>query len=305
MMSRSRAADDAPLAVGGVPITHPSKTLWPADGITKLDLVRYYERIGPMMLPYIADRPLTLRPFPGGIEKSSYYMKDAPPRRPSWVPTWADVAKSTGKPVHFVLGGDLRTLIWCAQYNAIEVHPWLSRIDEPDLPDWAVVDLDPSDQTPFAMVVRAAKAFQRELTERALVGFPKLSGSTGIHIYVPLERVHAFDAVRAYFHEIAESIARAEPDVVTLDYEIAGRHNLVLIDYAQNARGKSTVAPYSVRPRPGAPVSAPIRWEELDNPELKSDRWTLRTLPERLEREGDLFSPALSLRQRLPGLAVR
>ena len=157
-MPRSRDPGDSALSVAGVPITHPSKVLWPEAGITKLDLVRYYERIGPLMLPYVANRPLTLRPFPNGIDQPSYYMKDAPRRRPAWLPTWTDVAKSTGKPVHFVLGGELRTLIWCAQYNAVEVHPWLSRVDEPDLPDWAVVDLDPSESTPFSLVVRAAKA---------------------------------------------------------------------------------------------------------------------------------------------------
>src|SRR5207247_10017801 len=127
--------------VDGVRVTHPDKLLWPADGITKLDLVRYYARVGPTMLPYLRDRPLTLRPFPDGIDAPSYYLKNAPRALPAWVPTWSDVAESTGKPVRFVLGGDLPTLLWCAQYNAIEVHPWLARVDRSDFPARAVVDL--------------------------------------------------------------------------------------------------------------------------------------------------------------------
>jgi bifunctional non-homologous end joining protein LigD len=304
LMPRRAAQRAAEVAIAGVRITHPDKLLWPADGITKLDLARYYERVGPTMLPYLRDRPLTLRPFPGGIESSSYYLKNAPSTLPDWVPTWTDVAESTGKPVRFVLGGDLPTLIWCAQYNAIEVHPWLSRVDRPDFPDWAVIDLDPGERTPFELVVRAARAFRQELERRGLRAYPKLSGSSGLHLYLPLERVHRFDAVREYVHALAQSVARSEPETLTLDYVTADRHDLVLADYAQNARGKSTVAPYSARPKPGAPVSAPIRWEELEDPTLRPNRWTLRSLPERIERVGDLFADALAHPQRLPGLAV-
>jgi bifunctional non-homologous end joining protein LigD len=303
MPRRVRASQPA-VEVAGVPVTHPDKLLWPDEGITKLELVRYYERLGPTILRYVADRPLTLRPFPRGIGGPSYYMKNAPEQRPDWVVTWEDTAESTGRPVHFVVAPDVRTLVWCAQYNAVEVHPWLSRVDRPDVPDWAVVDLDPGERTPFALVVRAARAFKRALDRHGLRGYPKLSGSSGMHVYLPLERVHPFDAVRDFMHRLAEQACASEPDTMTLDYAVADRHDLVLVDYAQNARGKSTVAPYSVRPKPGAPVSAPIRWEELDDPDLRPDRWTRRTLPKRLERVGDLYASALEHPQRLPGVAV-
>ncbi len=303
-MPRAARQATAAVEIAGVAITHPDKVLWPDAGVTKLELARYYERLWPVLQRYVAARPLTLRPFPRGITGGSYYLKNAPAQAPAWLPTWTDVPASTGRPVRFVVGGELRTQIWCVQYNAIEVHPWLSRIDAPDLPDWAVVDLDPGERTPFALVVRAAKAVGRELARQGLAGYPKLSGSSGIHVYLPLERVHSFEAVRAWMHALAERLCAAAPETLTLDYDVADRHDLVLIDYAQNARGKNTVAPYSVRPKPGAPVSAPIRWEELDDPDLRPGRWTLRTLPARLEQIGDLFAPALERPQRLPGAAT-
>ncbi|MGH2371451.1 MAG: non-homologous end-joining DNA ligase, partial [Chloroflexota bacterium] len=283
--------------------------LWPEDGITKLDLVRYYERIAPIILRYVARRPLTLRPFPRGIDQPSYYLKNAPKGTPHWIETFRDVAESTGEPVAFVVArdkADARTLVWTAQYNAIEVHPWLSRIDQPDEPDWAVLDLDLHGTTDRAAaddwlrLVRGATLLRQRLDELGLRAFPKLSGQSGLHVLVPLERVHGFDAVRHFFEVVAGEVCAAHPDLLTVDYVKADREGRVLIDYAQNARGKSTVAPYSVRPKRGAPVSAPVTWDELDDAGLRPDRWTLRTIFDRLDDVGDVLEPALTLRQQLP-----
>jgi len=284
-------------------VTHPHKLLWRADGITKLGLAQYYARVAPVLLRYVQDRPITLRPFPRGVEQPGFYLKNAPKGAPPWVETFADVAESTGEEVRFVVARDARTLVWVAQFNGVEIHPWLSRVDLPDSPDWAVVDLDPAgepDAAGWRQLVAAAQVVRRELDRAGLRAFPKLSGQTGIHVMVPLARVHTFDEVRTFFAQVAAAACRALPDVVTMAYGTEARRGRILIDYAQNARGKTTVAPYSVRPRPHAPVAAPVTWEEVDDPDLRPNSWTLRTLPARLERIGDLLAPALGLHQRLP-----
>ncbi len=274
--------------------------LWPEAGLTKRDLAEYYLSVAPYLLPFMQDRALTLRPFPRGVGAPGFYLQDAPKGAPAWLPTWRDVAPSTGRPVAHVVGGDPRTLIWLAQYNAIEVHAWLSRIDRPDEPDFAVVDLDPGERTPFGQVVEAARRFKAELDAAELAGFPKVTGSSGIHIFVPIERGPSFDAVREWMHRLALRVERAAPDLVTTDPRIAGRGDRVFLDYAQNSRGRTTVAPYSVRPRPGAPVAAPLRWEDLGDPELRADRWTIRTMARRIREVGDLVAVMLRCRQKLP-----
>ena len=284
----------------GVRISHPDKLLWPRERISKLELAQYYAWIAPTMLRYVKDRPLTLRPFPRGVDKPGFYLKNAPKGAPSWLRTFTDVAESTGQPVDFVVARDARTLVWLAQYNAVEVHPWLSRIDEPDRPDWAVMDLDPSDATPWEWVARGALAVRDCLEGMSLRSFAKLSGSSGVHVMVPIARRYPFDDVRAFFERVAHDVFARHGEIVTYAYDTASRGRRVLMDYAQNARGKTTVAAYSVRPKPGAPVAAPIAWEELDDPDLRSNHWTVRSIRERIEKVGDLLEPALSLKQRLP-----
>ena len=302
--ARRQAHGGESVEVLGVRVSHPEKLLWPDDGISKLDLVRYYERAAPIILKYVAHRPLTLRPFPRGVDRPGFYLKHAPKGAPPWLETFRDVAESTGEPVDFVVATDARALIWAAQYNAIEVHPWLSRVDQPDFPDWAVVDLDPPDNLPDAarwdMLVGAAGAVRQRLDGWGLRGFPKLTGQTGLHVLVPLARVHRYEAVRAFCQALARELSERRPDLLTADYDVADRRGRILVDYAQNARGKSTVAPYSVRPRPGAPVAVPVTWEEVGGPDLRHTRWTLRTVFERLDRVGDPLEPALALPQRLP-----
>ena len=299
-MPGRRDAKDAPLELDGVTLTHPDKVLWPDLGYTKRDLAEYYRAVAPYLGPYLAGRALTLRTYPRGVGSPGIWLQHAPNARPAWLPTWRDIAESTGRPVDHIVGGAPRTLLWLAQYNAVEVHAWLSRIDRPDEPDFAVVDLDPSAATPFGDVVAAARLFKAELDQADLAAFPKLTGSTGIHLFVPLERGDGFDVVRARMHGLARRVEAAAPELVTTDPTVADRGARVFADYAQNSRGRTTVAPYSVRPRPGAPVAAPLRWEELDDPDLRPDRWTIRTMPARIAAVGDLVAPLLTRRQRLP-----
>ncbi|CAA9280681.1 MAG: ATP-dependent DNA ligase clustered with Ku protein, LigD [uncultured Chloroflexi bacterium] len=293
-----------PVTVEGVRISSPGKVLWPDEGITKLELVRYHAALAPVILRYVRHRPLTLRPFPRGVDKPGFYIKDAPKGAPEWLQTFCDVAQSTGEAVHFVVAEDARTLVWLAQFNSVEVHAWLSTVECPDQPDWAVVDLDPPDEMPAGLrqrnVVTAAVAMRDELARRGLKSFPKVSGQTGVHVLVPLDPVHRFDDVRAFFEQLGEDLCQALPDLLTTDYDIAGRGGRILVDYAQNSRAKTTVAPYSVRPKPGAPVALPVTWDELKDPSFNREQWTLRTVPERVAKVGDLLEPALRVKQRLP-----
>ena len=299
-MPRRATQDDPPVELDGVALTHPRKVLWPDAKVTKLELAEYYRAVAPYLVPFMRGRALTLRPYPRGIVQPGYYLQDAPKGMPEWVRTWEDVATSVGRTVEHIVGGDARTLLWLAQYNAIEVHTWLSRIDRPDAPDFAVVDLDPSDATPFEHVRHAARLFGEAFDRAGIRGFPKVSGSSGIHVYVPIERGPGFDDVRAAMHALCVQIEAKAPELVTTDPTIKDRGGRVFLDYAQNSRGRTTVAPYSARPKPGAPVAAPIRWEELDDPDLRPNRWSIRDMPARLEAVGDLVGPMLECRQRLP-----
>ena len=301
MPRRRRDASREPIEIGGVTLTHSDKVLWPDDGYTKRDLAEYYRAVAPYLLPFLDRRALTIRPYPRGIQAPGFYLQDAPKGRPDWLPTWGDFAESTSRTVEHIVGGDPRTLLWLVQYNTIEVHSWLSRIDRPDEPDFAVIDLDPSAATPFGDIVAAARLFKAELDRAGLAAFPKLTGSSGIHLFIPLDRGPNFDAVRARVQALCRQVEAATPELVTTDPTIANRGTRVFADYAQNSRGRTTVAPYSVRPKTGAPVAAPLRWEDLDDPELRPDRWTIRTMPARIDEVGDLVAPMLACRQALPG----
>ena len=298
----------SPTTARGVRVTSPDKLLWPDAGITKLDLVHYYEAMAPVILKYVRHRPLTLRPFMQGITGRGIYLKNAPKGAPDWLETFADVAESTGETVNFVVAKDVKTLIWVAQYNSIELHAWLSKVDEPDLPDWAVVDLDPPDDVPAAkrrkVAAKIAFLVRDQLERHGLRSFPKPTGQTGVHVLVPLARVHPFDDVRRFFERLGEELCHEHPGLVTTDYDVADRHGRILIDYAQNSRGKTTVAPYSVRPKPGAPVAMPMTWEDLERWASTRQQVTLRDAPRHVEKNGDALEPALKLRQRLPKLGA-
>lgn len=300
MPGRRDDPHDRPLEFEGVAVTHPRKVLWPEDGYTKGDLVEYYRLVAPYLLPYLDQRALTLRLYPRGIGAPGFYLQDAPERRPTWLPTWRDRAASTDRPLDHIVGGDVRTLLWLLQYNAIEIHAWLSRIDRPDEPDFAVVDLDPSEATPWGDVVAATRLFRDELGRAGLVGFPKLTGSSGIHLFVPIARGPRFDDVRAWMRDLARRVEARAPELVTTDPHRANRGARVFADYAQNSRGRTTVAPYSVRARARAPVAAPLHWDDLEDPELRPDRWTIETTPSRIADIGDLLAPLLARQQALP-----
>lgn len=292
-----------PAEVAGRPLalTNLGKVLWPDAGYTKADLIRYYVQIAPFLLPHLLDRPLTVTRHPNGILADSFYQKDCPPGTPDWVTTHRVEGKE--KAIDYILADSPATLAWLANQAAIEVHPWLSRIDAPDHPDVAVIDLDPAEGATFADVVTVARLAQALLAELRLAGYPKISGATGLHVYVPIERRYAYRVVSRFVGRIGELIVQAAPDTATNERLVKRRTGRVYVDHLQNLPGKTIAAPYSLRPLPGAPVSMPITWEEVGA--FPPDAFNLETALSRVQRTGDLFAPVLEHPQNLDAALQR
>jgi bifunctional non-homologous end joining protein LigD len=280
-------------------LTNLDKVLWPDDGFTKRDMVAYYVRMGDYLLPYLRQRPLSMQVFPDGIAGKSFWRKDKPSYAPAWMDSW--VYHGEEKTKTYIVVNELATLAWVANAGVIDLHPWHSRIDTPDQPDWAVFDLDPFEPATFRDVIDIAKLVKAALDHYKLRGVIKTSGQTGLQIYVPIRRGPDYDRVRGWVEEVGRAIGQVARDRITWDWAVAHRTGKIRIDYTQNIINKTLAAPYSLRPARGAPVSAPIAWEELDDPKLRPDRWTIRTIGRRVAAVGDLFRPLLEADQDLPG----
>ena len=295
----ARERTPATLEVDGhtIKLTNLEKVLFPEDGYTKADLIRYYTDVSPYLVPVIRDRPLTLKPFPDGISGMSFYQKDKPAFTPKWIKSWTDRKDREGG-IDYILGNDLATVVWMANYTAIEIHPWLSRVDRPDRPDIAMIDLDPAAGATWDEVKEVALLVRDLLHDRDLEGFPKTTGSRGIHVLVPIARRYTFDQSRAFVEGIGKAARERSPRLITLTFAKKERRG-IYVDYLQNVRGKTTAGPYSVRPIRRAPVSAPLRWDEI-SPLGRPDAFTIANLPARLATVGDLLAPMRALSQRLP-----
>lgn len=282
-------------------VTNPAKVLWPESGLTKGDLIAYYQAVAPALLPHLRGRPLVMKPYPNGITGRFYYRQTLPKTAPAWLPRWQHTPRVDAVPNQMPLVDDLASLTWLANQAAIEMHPWLSRTDAPEQPDYVVFDLDVLDAALFPRALDVALLVRGAVEAQGLTAFPKTTGGDGIHIYVPIRRGPDFEQTRAWALALAESLATANPDLISTVSRTAGRETRVLIDYAQNALGKTTVAPYSVRPRPGAPVSMPLTWEEVSTGRIRPGDFTMLTAPARLAVHGDLFAPVLHGDAALPG----
>ena len=282
-----------------LPLTNLDKVLWPADGITKRDMIEYYVRMAPYMLPYLRDRPLSMQVFPDGIDGKSFWRKDKPTHAPAWIESWTYHGEKTKT---YIVVNEVATLAWVANAGVIDLHPWHSRIDAPNDPDWAVFDLDPFEPATFQDVIDIAKLVKAALDHYGMHGVVKTSGQTGLQIYVPVRRGPDYSAVRHWVEEVGRAIDQAAPGRVSWEWAVAKRTGRIRIDYTQNIINKTLAAPYSLRPAPGAPVSTPIRWEELDDPALRPDRWTITTIADRVAETGDLFAPVLRADQDLPSV---
>jgi bifunctional non-homologous end joining protein LigD len=282
-------------------LSNLDKPIWPADSIVKRELIRYYASIAPYLLPYLRDRSLTAMRHPDGVDKPGFWQKQLPKHAPEWITCWS-LESSAGKAVEYAVAGEPATLAWLANEAAIDLHPSTFRIDAPDRPTWALIDIDPGTATSWDEVLVLTRLYRTALDHLAVKGFPKVSGRRGIQVWVPIRPGYTFDQTRDWVGGLSRAVGAAAPEIVSWEWEKSRRSGLARLDYTQNAPNKMLVAPYAVRPVAGAPVSAPISWAELDDPDLRPNRWTIRTILERLAIVGDLFAPALGLEQDLPAL---
>jgi bifunctional non-homologous end joining protein LigD len=280
-------------------LTHLDKPIWPADGLTKRDLVAHYLRVARVLLPYLRDRPLSMQVFPDGIDGKSFWRKDKPGHAPGWIQSWTYHGEKTKE---YVVVNELATLVWVANAASIDLHPWHSRIDAPEQPDWAVFDLDPAEGATFASVVTLARLVGVALDHYGLHSAVKTTGQTGLQIYVPVRRGPDYTAVRSWVEGVSRAVGKTVPDLVSWEWSVRRRTGRVRLDYTQNIINKTLTAPYTVRAEPRAPVSAPITWADLEDPALAPDRWNIHTIGARLAEVGDLFTTALAGDQDLPPL---
>jgi bifunctional non-homologous end joining protein LigD len=291
-------AAEAVIALGPkrVRLTNLGKVFWPDEGITKGDLLRYYVRVAPYLLPHLHDRPMVLRRYPNGVADGGFFMKHAPSPRPDWVQTATTQGKR--KATEWVLVQDLATLLWVVNLGCIDLNPWYSRIDAPDQPDALFFDLDPGPATPFSAVREAALVLRDSLQTLKMPCFAKTTGSRGIHVAVPIRRGPRHEAVFEFAKALGIELISRHPRVFTGEYSKAKRPaDRVLLDYHQMAREQTLASIYSVRPKPRAPVSTPLTWQEVGK-DVAIEDFRMDNVPARLARRGDLWKPMLAARGR-------
>jgi bifunctional non-homologous end joining protein LigD len=270
-----------------VTITHPDKVLFPEDGITKGEVAAYYDLVAPVMLPHLRRRPITMERFPAGIGRKGFLQKNVVKGFPAWLKR-VEAAKQGGT-VHYPLAGDRRSLQWFANQNAVTLHVWASRTPRLGHPDLCIFDLDPSqDDAPALREV--ALTLRELLDERGVRSAVKTSGSKGFHIVVPQPRGATFETASTFADDVAAAIVNRLPRLTTLAFSKADRGGRILIDTGRNRAGATFAAAYTLRARPGAPVSAPCTWDELARGTVGPRSFTLRTMPQRLETVGDLWA---------------
>jgi bifunctional non-homologous end joining protein LigD len=280
------------LVVGGnkLTVTHLDKVYWPKDGYTKGEMIAYYRDVASVMLPYLKDRPLSLNRFPGGIAEPSFYQKDVE-QAPSWATVVPVESESRGEVIRFLVCQDEASLVYVANLGSIEIHPWNSRTSALDRPDFLVIDLDPDDQS-FDEVMDVARTTRAVLESIGAESLVKTSGATGLHIYVPLGAHYDYEQTRTFGRLVGHVVQARHPRLTTLERVPGARKGKMYVDVYQNRRGQTLAAPYSIRPRDGAPVSTPLRWEELQ-PGLSPSAFTIKTLRRRLDSVGDLWGGVL------------
>jgi bifunctional non-homologous end joining protein LigD len=306
--ARKRGAPDVLMIEGQrLEVTNLSKVYWPEEALTKGDLIDYYRRISPYILPYLKDRPMSLHRFPNGIEGKHFFQKDlieAGGRGglPAWVQTLR-VEDDDADPVDYLLVNDQAALVFAANLGSIELHPWNSRLGSLEQPDYMVMDLDPDDNT-FNDVIRTAHVVKEYLDLAGVPSYPKTSGQTGLHIYVPLGAKYTYEQARQFVQLIGQLVNRRLPELTSLERSPSKRKGQIYLDYLQNRQGATLAAPYSLRPKPGAPVSTPLQWDEVV-PGLSPAQFTIKTIFPRLEKLGDIFQPILDKGIDMPGALRR
>jgi bifunctional non-homologous end joining protein LigD len=289
-----------------VALTNLDKVLFPAraggEPVTKRDLIRYYACLAPVMLPFFADRPVNLHRYPDGVHKPGFWHKAVPSHAPGWLTRWRNEEADPGETEWYFVLDSPAAMAWMANYGAVELHPWTSSLTDVHQPTWALIDIDPGPRTSFDEVLVLARLYRTALAHLDVVAGPKVTGQRGIQIWVPIAPGYSFDDTRKWVESLSRAVGHTVPHLVSWTWTKKDRHGLARLDYTQNAINKTLVGPYSARPAAGAPVSVPITWDELDDPALASDRWTIRTVGERLADVGDPFAALLGVEQELPAL---
>ena len=288
-------------------VTNLDKVLFPARNrrekpVTKRDLVRYAAEIAPTILPYLSRRALNMHRFPNGAETKGFWHKELPSHAPDWVPRWDNPEADKGETRTYLVVDEPAALVWAANFGALEWHAWTSRVDHPRQPTYALIDLDPGERTSWDDLLTLARLHRTALEHVGVIGRPKITGRRGIQIWIPIASGPEFGETRAWVEQLSKTVGAVVPELVTWKWQVSDRSGLARLDYTQNAINKTLIAPYSPRPAPGAPVSAPIDWDELDDPALEPDAFTIRTVLDRIRDRGDLFRDVLDGGQRLPAL---
>ncbi len=281
-----------------VKLTNLDKAFWPELGIKKRDLLQYYARMAPFLLPHVIDRPMVMKRYPNGAHGDFFFMKRAPQPRPGWIAT-CSVAHGSGSVIDFPLVQDLASLLWVVNLGCIDLNPWYARCDDTDRPDFLHFDLDPVPRAGFSRVLETALAVREGLETLGMRCYAKTTGSKGIHVYVPIRRGPLQKDVWGFAKAFAVALASRKPKLITSEYRIAKRpKNRVLVDYNQNAWGRTLASIYSVRPQPKATVSAPVNWKEIERG-IEIESFRMDNVPARVARLGDLWKPLLSSRGRV------
>jgi len=271
--------------------THLSKVYWPEDNVTKRDMFNYYYQVAEYILPYLKDRPMSLNRFPNGIHGSSFYQKDVTGKAPDWVTKTFPYITSEGEHKEYLVGSDESYLLWMASLGCIEMNPWFSRVQSPDNPDYCVIDLDP-DKNTFDQVIEAAQEVKKVLDAIDVPSYPKTSGSTGMHIYIPLSGKYTYDQSQMFAKIIVQLVHKQIPDYTSLERMVSNRKGKMYLDFLQNRPGATIAGPYSLRPKVGATVSMPLNWDEV-KPGLTMKDFTIFNSIDRLKETGDLFKGVL------------
>lgn len=287
-----------------VVVTNLAKVLFPGrdaeEPVTKRELLRYAARIAPVLLPYVQGRALNLHRYPDGADAPGFWHKEVPRHAPSWLPRWDNPLADPGETRTYLVVDEPAALVWAANFGALEWHPWTSRTEAPELPTYALFDIDPGEDSTWEEVLALARLHRTAFERLEVRSLPKVTGRRGIQVWVPISPGPSFEDTRAWVEQVSRTIGRLVPDLVSWKWHKRDRQGRARLDYTQNAINKTLVAPYSPRPSPGAPVSMPIGWHELEDPDLRPDRWTIRTAFDRLAEHPDLFRGALVLDQTLP-----
>ncbi|MFZ0120320.1 MAG: DNA polymerase ligase N-terminal domain-containing protein [Pseudonocardiaceae bacterium] len=289
-----------------VKLTNLDKVLFPGRDeeppVSKRDLIRYHAMIAPFMLPYLVGRPVNSHRFPDGVDRPGFWHKEVPSHAPRWLSRWHREDADPGETQYYAVIDSVPALVWLANFAAVELHPWTSKLPDIHQPTWALIDIDPGSRSSFDDVLVLARLYRVALDHLGVEAIPKVTGQRGIQIWVPVRPGYTFADTRAWVEQVSRAVGRTVPELVSWEWHKDRRDGLARLDYTQNAINKTLVAPFSARPAAGAPVSVPIHWDELQDPELRPDLWTIRTVLDRVRSVGDPLAPLIGRSQELPVL---